>query len=92
MHNTLLLNRVTPYREKIYMTLSAYIEAWHPRPGDLAQHPPPSLSGLPRLSACLAPQACSPLEPLLNPCAHSYSSPTFSMCSRAEAVHSQDPV
>ncbi|XP_057359330.1 kinesin-like protein KIF1A isoform X5 [Manis pentadactyla] len=26
MHNTLLLNRVTPYREKIYMTLSAYIE------------------------------------------------------------------
>lgn len=27
MHNSLLLNRVTPYREKIYMTLSAYIEA-----------------------------------------------------------------
>uniref|UniRef100_A0A3Q2KYF6 plus-end-directed kinesin ATPase n=1 Tax=Equus caballus TaxID=9796 RepID=A0A3Q2KYF6_HORSE len=26
MHNSLLLNRVTPYREKIYMTLSAYIE------------------------------------------------------------------
>lgn len=29
MHNSLLLNRVTPYREKIYMTLSAYIEARH---------------------------------------------------------------
>ncbi|KAF6361634.1 kinesin family member 1A [Rhinolophus ferrumequinum] len=26
MHNSLLLNRVTPYREKIYMTLSVYIE------------------------------------------------------------------
>ncbi|XP_054061409.1 kinesin-like protein KIF1A isoform X13 [Rissa tridactyla] len=26
MHNSLLLNRVTPYREKIYITLSAYIE------------------------------------------------------------------
>ncbi|XP_067596104.1 kinesin-like protein KIF1A [Pseudorca crassidens] len=26
MHNSLLLNRVTPYREKIYMTLSAYVE------------------------------------------------------------------
>lgn len=32
MHNSLLLNRVTPYREKIYMTLSAYIEARHPHP------------------------------------------------------------
>lgn len=30
MHNSLLLNRVTPYREKIYMTLSAYIEARNP--------------------------------------------------------------
>lgn len=38
MHNSLLLNRVTPYREKIYMTLSAYIEARNPRPG----HAPPS--------------------------------------------------
>lgn len=36
MHNSLLLNRVTPYREKIYMTLSAYIEARHPHP----RHPP----------------------------------------------------
>lgn len=27
MHNSLLLNRVTPYREKIYITVSAYIEA-----------------------------------------------------------------
>ncbi|NXA41354.1 KIF1B protein, partial [Eudromia elegans] len=27
MHNSLLLNRVTPYREKIFITLSAYIEA-----------------------------------------------------------------
>ncbi|KAM8805159.1 kinesin-like protein KIF1A isoform 9-T9 [Eudromia elegans] len=26
MHNSLLLNRVTPYREKIFITLSAYIE------------------------------------------------------------------
>ncbi|XP_031431415.1 kinesin-like protein KIF1A isoform X18 [Clupea harengus] len=26
MHNSLLLNRVTPYGEKIYMTLSAYVE------------------------------------------------------------------
>ncbi|XP_060049536.1 kinesin-like protein KIF1A isoform X3 [Erinaceus europaeus] len=26
MHNSLLLNRVTPYREKIYMTVSAYLE------------------------------------------------------------------
>ncbi|XP_016083522.1 kinesin-like protein KIF1A isoform X22 [Ornithorhynchus anatinus] len=26
MHNSLLLNRVTPYREKIYMTLSVYVE------------------------------------------------------------------
>lgn len=32
MHNSLLLNRVTPYREKIYMTLSAYIEARALRP------------------------------------------------------------
>lgn len=37
MHNSLLLNRVTPYREKIYMTLSAYIEARHPHP----RHPLP---------------------------------------------------
>ncbi|ERE82045.1 kinesin-like protein KIF1A isoform 2 [Cricetulus griseus] len=40
MHNSLLLNRVTPYREKIYMTLSAYIEARYPRP----QQPPPHSS------------------------------------------------
>lgn len=33
MHNSLLLNRVTPYREKIYMTLSAYIEARSPGRG-----------------------------------------------------------
>lgn len=26
MHNSFLLNRVTPYGEKIYMTLSAYLE------------------------------------------------------------------
>lgn len=26
MHNSLLLNRVTPSGEKIYMTLSAYLE------------------------------------------------------------------
>lgn len=26
MHNSLLLNRVTPYGEKIYITLSAYLE------------------------------------------------------------------
>lgn len=26
MHNSLLLNRVTPYGEKIFMTLSAYLE------------------------------------------------------------------
>lgn len=37
MHNSLLLNRVTPYREKIYMTLSAYIEARHPHPQHLLQ-------------------------------------------------------
>lgn len=36
MHNSLLLNRVTPYREKIYMTLSAYIEA-----RNLCPEPPP---------------------------------------------------
>lgn len=36
MHNSLLLNRVTPHREKIYVTLSAYIEASHPRPGHVA--------------------------------------------------------
>ncbi|XP_075762879.1 kinesin-like protein KIF1B isoform X13 [Pelodiscus sinensis] len=29
LHNSLLLNRVTPYREKIYMTLSAYLELDH---------------------------------------------------------------
>lgn len=29
MHNSLLLNRVTPYGEKIYMTLSAYLEVQH---------------------------------------------------------------
>lgn len=33
MHNSLLLNRVTPYGEKIYITLSAYLEVikntWH---------------------------------------------------------------
>lgn len=29
MHNSLLLNRVTPYGEKIYMTLSAYLEVTH---------------------------------------------------------------
>uniref|UniRef100_A0A8I3QZC2 plus-end-directed kinesin ATPase n=1 Tax=Canis lupus familiaris TaxID=9615 RepID=A0A8I3QZC2_CANLF len=33
MHNSLLLNRVTPYREKIYMTLSAYIEVRNPQGG-----------------------------------------------------------
>lgn len=42
MHNSLLLNRVTPYREKIYMTLSAYVEV-RPR----SCHPP-SPSCLPR--------------------------------------------
>lgn len=41
MHNSLLLNRVTPYREKIYMTLSAYIEARKPHP----QHSPPTAQG-----------------------------------------------
>lgn len=34
LHNSLLLNRVTPYGEKIYMTLSAYLEvslpSWAP--------------------------------------------------------------
>ncbi|XP_034294739.1 kinesin-like protein KIF1B isoform X10 [Pantherophis guttatus] len=29
LHNSLLLNRVTPYAEKIYMTLSAYLELDH---------------------------------------------------------------
>ncbi|KAL4645910.1 kinesin-like protein KIF1B isoform X4 [Arapaima gigas] len=29
LHNSLLLNRVTPYGEKIYMTLSAYLELDH---------------------------------------------------------------
>lgn len=29
LHNSLLLNRVTPYGEKIYMTLSAYLEVSH---------------------------------------------------------------
>lgn len=49
MHNSLLLNRVTPYREKIYMTLSAYIEARNLCPGHSTKitHPP-SLSCLPR--------------------------------------------
>ncbi|KAF3860306.1 hypothetical protein F7725_000561 [Dissostichus mawsoni] len=31
LHNSLLLNRVTPYGEKIYMTLSAYLEISPPR-------------------------------------------------------------
>lgn len=31
LHNSLLLNRVTPYGEKIYMTLSAYLEVRRPR-------------------------------------------------------------
>lgn len=30
LHNSLLLNRVTPYGEKIYMTLSAYLEVSRP--------------------------------------------------------------
>lgn len=30
LHNSLLLNRVTPYGEKIYMTLSAYLEVRGP--------------------------------------------------------------
>lgn len=30
LHNSLLLNRVTPYGEKIYMTLSAYLEVCRP--------------------------------------------------------------
>ncbi|XP_025755474.1 kinesin-like protein KIF1B [Oreochromis niloticus] len=29
LHNSLLLNRITPYGEKIYMTLSAYLELDH---------------------------------------------------------------
>lgn len=41
MHNSLLLNRVTPYREKIYITLSAYIEA-RSSAGAIAGVPPPS--------------------------------------------------
>lgn len=32
LHNSLLLNRVTPYGEKIYMTLSAYLEVSLPFP------------------------------------------------------------
>lgn len=45
MHNSLLLNRVTPYREKIYMTLSAYIEARNLCPGPPPKSPaPPSPS------------------------------------------------
>lgn len=32
LHNSLLLNRVTPYGEKIYMTLSAYLEVSHCSP------------------------------------------------------------
>lgn len=41
MHNSLLLNRVTPYREKIYMTLSAYIEARNLCPGPPLKSPAP---------------------------------------------------
>ncbi|KAI4580409.1 hypothetical protein MJT46_001777, partial [Ovis ammon polii x Ovis aries] len=41
MHNSLLLNRVTPYREKIYMTLSAYIEARNRCPGPPLKSPAP---------------------------------------------------
>lgn len=36
LHNSLLLNRVTPYGEKIYMTLSAYLEVRKPSLGPLA--------------------------------------------------------
>lgn len=38
LHNSLLLNRVTPYGEKIFLTLSAYLEVCHP--------PPPTLSNI----------------------------------------------
>ena len=49
MHNSLLLNRVTPYREKIYMTLSAYVEARSLPPGHSTKIiRAPSLSCLPR--------------------------------------------
>lgn len=41
MHNSLLLNRVTPYREKIYMTVSAYIEARLLCPGTPPKPPVP---------------------------------------------------
>lgn len=41
MHNSLLLNRVTPYREKIYMTVSAYIEARLLCPGTPPKSPVP---------------------------------------------------
>lgn len=44
MHNSLLLNRVTPYREKIYMTLSAYIEARNLCPGRSATAARPQAS------------------------------------------------
>lgn len=32
MHNSLLLNRVTPCGEKVYMTISAYLEVHQPHP------------------------------------------------------------
>ncbi|KAK7806105.1 hypothetical protein U0070_000032 [Myodes glareolus] len=51
MHNSLLLNRVTPYREKIYMTLSAYIEARHPH----LRHPLPIARGPCKMENCTQP-------------------------------------
>lgn len=70
MHNSLLLNRVTPYREKIYMTLSAYIEARHLCPGH------PTEITCPQSPRCL-PRAGGRSEPwtIRRPCCLPKSSP-----------------
>lgn len=53
LHNSLLLNRVTPYGEKIYMTLSAYLE--------VCQHSVPRFMGLQRLPLDVSSLSASPL-------------------------------
>lgn len=63
LHNSLLLNRVTPYGEKIYMTLSAYLEVSLPRP---RFSPLPSRGGRNHLdvcSLCASSVAAGPLHP-----------------------------
>ncbi|KAJ7412384.1 Kinesin-like protein KIF1B [Willisornis vidua] len=60
LHNSLLLNRVTPYGEKIYMTLSAYLETDSWEESSICQACTNRVTGIYELSLCKMADTGSP--------------------------------